>query len=133
MKKSLILLCGIILLGVCGCNRRIETKRLQRLEEKINGKWESTTSVDGVKKNIKFENAFVGCGGDATPCIHRNSQLMTKTSVIFEEYSGDEFYVCFELENDNELIQANCKDDEEIEYSKYNYVKEMGIKYKKIS
>ncbi|MGN1370675.1 MAG: zinc ribbon domain-containing protein [Candidatus Coprovivens sp.] len=99
------------------------------MSKKIEGLWVLQNNIEGVKQNIKIDNVMI-CAGDGN-CLHKNNQYMVGKNDIFDNYTGSEYYVCLELKDKNTLIQTNCKDDGVSNYSSYNYIKEMGIIYKK--
>ena len=146
MKKiSLILLCGVILLGVCGCDSKEEivkdnngnkistndllgTWQLQSEEKEViledGTTWEINDKIQ-ISEIVKIGT----CGGSGCP---ENAHFYSTENKQIQLYDNN---FCFELENKDTLKQVSCEPFFEVYYqmASVGITKEYNLIYKKIS
>lgn len=156
MKKiSLVLLCGIILLGVCGCGNDKKAKDVNGNSISIKdfvGTWEiegnneiTLSNNDTYKLNNFIISEMVStdyCAGAGCPqnsLYYYNVDNKLYTSLGGINTDNGTIYLCVQLEDKNTLKQVSCDILKNVKFmsdtgiSQPNSMEDFGITYKKKS
>lgn len=151
MKKiSLVLLCGVILLGVCGCGNDKKAKDVNGNSISIKdfvGTWEIEGNDEITLSNnetYKLKNFTISemvstdyCAGSGCPqnsefYYNIDNKLYTTLGNIITKDMESEF-LCVQLQDKNTLKQVSCDILKDVKGGPFSSLEDFGITYKKKS